>query len=345
MCDRHCRLIAALAGLLAAGWAQAASNRILFLRPASSAALDPSAVQEVVSIYTRDLLLAVEADADAPPVVTAESLGKIVELVRARDLRLAFWYELRPAEHDLVLYAVTSGESGPDIHALKVANVDPPEIYRAIALKVRAVLTGAARLEQHLPTPQLPVAGSPRAPASVKPAAQGASAPVRVRVLAAYRLTLPIDTSLARHGVALEGALPLGKHLEIALGVDVSTQAGVTLSEGSASLFDFPVRVAVRGVLRSGRIEGALGALVGVHVLSVSAVGFDGTRGDALTAAAGLGGELVGRIHASAHVAGELRFQVEAILPPTEFSLHGVKSVETGSVLFGLSAGLSFAAP
>ncbi len=43
MCERDCRLIAAVVGLLTAGWAQAASNRILFLKPASSTALDASA--------------------------------------------------------------------------------------------------------------------------------------------------------------------------------------------------------------------------------------------------------------------------------------------------------------
>ena len=85
--------------------------------------------------------------------------------------------------------------------------------------------------------------------------------------------------------------------------------------------------------------------MVTLHVLSVSAIGFDGTRGDALTVTVGLGGELFGRLRISDHVAVDLRVLAEALVPPTRFLLHGETSVETGKASIGVGSGLVFGIP
>ena len=166
-----------------------------------------------------------------------------------------------------------------------------------------------------------------------------------VSIAVAYRLTLPIDRRLLRHGVVVEASVPFAKHFELSLGIDLTSESVRTLPEGRASLFDLPVRVGVRGVLHGQRLAIGAGPLISLHVLSVSAVGFDSTRGDALAVAAGIGGEVAGRLRLNERFSLELRLLAEAIVPRTKFSLHGATSVETGSALFGLRAGMLFDLP
>ena len=322
--------------------------------------LDENALTDAISIYTRDLRYRVVRGPAAPASLTAEALQPLAALVGPVGARLVLWCRVRPQSNDAVLYAISREASGPVVHALRVVGLDKSELYRALALKVRAVLTGEARLEANDPVPSLsslPVAAPPRAvrppdPAALPQAAAPNIKPVAVRPYRAqalfaigYRLTLPLMTALLRHGVVFEVARPIGAHVEVQLALDIMTRADAAADARFASLFDLPIRVGVRGFLRTRRIEVGIGPVLSLHVLSVTGTREDGSRGEARSLAAGLGAELPLRVRLSDHVGAEARLLAEALVPRTRFLIDGRAVLDSGGVLFGLSAGLVFAAP
>jgi hypothetical protein len=159
-------------------------------------------------------------------------------------------------------------------------------------------------------------------------------------------LVLPSsDTALARQGLAAEIGRPFGHAFELHIGAEMTNEPQKRIAAGAASLLDVPLRLGARALVRVGRVTVGLGPLLSVHLLSVSALGFDGTRGDALTVAAGLGGGLVGRLALTDELGLDLRLIAEAIVPPTTFVLHGSPSVNARGVLLGFRAGLVVAVP
>ena len=333
---RRLRLLLITLSWCVAGQAAAdAPTSIVFLESAQPQ-LDDRALRDAVSIYTRDLGLTLASEGGAPVEITAASLGAVVTSVHASGRRGAFWYRVR-SDGTVVLYAVTSRDH-PSVHALRVAGPATPDLYRALALKLRAVLTNSLGAEPEEPTPP---------PAPPLPAAPPSPRPYRARVLldAAYVLTVPLDAGLIRHGLLVDGALPLGRRWELHLAIEISSPAARTIAAGTASLFDVPLRLGARVFAGRGRLRVGLGPLITLHLLSASATGFDGTTGRRLDAAAGLGGELVGRARIGDHVAALFSFRAEEVLPDWHFTLHGRRALDGGGPIFTIAAGFELAAP
>lgn len=335
---------------------QAAAHTIVFLG-GKAPALDEHQLTEAVAIYTRDLGLELEVREGAPEEVTGDSLGAVIALVRATGVRLAFWYRRDPPDAgDVVLYGIANDGGHQTVHALRVGGASRAEIYRVLAIKVRAVLTGADQYETHEPTPAptlpTPVAAPlpPPAPA-IRPSLDGAPAKTpstayraRARIAVGYVATLPLSR-LIRHGMALDAALLLGRRWELHLGFDVSSSSAAVSSAGSATLFEVPLWLGARVGLHLGRWAFAVGPLLSLHVLSLAATGTDGTRGSTVTAAAGLGGDLVGRLRITDHIGVESRFWAEEVIPDVQALLRGVKTLNAGGPIFGLVAAVSFGVP
>lgn len=350
------RMAVTLSLLLACARTAAAGPRTLVLLHATQPAADDAALAQAVSIYTRDLDYDLQVGGDVAPEITPEGLGRVIAYVRGSGARMAFWTESHRRD-EAVLYAVGIVEGRVAMNALRVVGVVGHELHRALALKVRAVLTGAADEEKNepLPPPKLPPP-PPAAPRVVyvqvpapPPAVMAPPPPpyrARFRLAVDYRATLPVaDLGLVRHGVAVDASLPIGRVVELALGVDVATSPSKQIAAGLASLFDLPLRLSVRARLERSRLRLAGGAVVSLHVLSATAIGFDGTRGDATRVAAGLGGEVVAQARLTEHMALDARVLVEGLVPDEKFQLHGSLAIDAGGALVGLGAGLVFSAP
>ncbi|MCC6994408.1 MAG: hypothetical protein IT370_07250 [Deltaproteobacteria bacterium] len=366
----------ALALLIGSASARAeAAQAILFLggtRPA----LDDARLLDAVAVYTRDLRLEVHRRPGAAPAeVTAQSLGAVVALVRGEQARLAFWYVVRPAG-DTVLYAVGLDGERPLVSALPVAGGPGPELDRALALKLRAILTGAAQDEPRIatpepvavevkpqvsPRPELKPSPSPTPSPSPSPSPTPSPSPVSRGAVpspsplapaggawlgaAGYWLTVPSSGDFVRHGVALEAARRLRGAFEVHAGLEVSTGAELVGATGIGTLSDFPLRVGARVLFRRGRVTVGLGPVAALHVLSASGLAREGGSGEALRFGGGLGGELLARVGLRGHMSADLRVLVERTLPHTRFLIEGAPVLDQGAVLFGVGVGLSFGVP
>jgi hypothetical protein len=338
--------------LLWSAGARASSSTIIFLT-ASPPELDDDALAEAVTIYSRDIGLTLERRGEAPLTVTADSLGSVVALVRRSGVRLAFWYVVRHQANengDVILYAVSAGAERPEVDALRIHGLSGAALYRALGLKVRAILTGAAASEPHepvpspLPPPPLAAPPKPTPPSTVVVSARGPR--LTGHLSTAYRLTMPLDPTLIRHGILFEAALVLYRRFEIFLGTDVSSQPTHTVSAGSATLLDVPLRIGGRVFVSAGRfVRLGVGPAFALHVLSVSGFGADGARGDETRQVAGIGGMVSARFRLSAHLLAEVGFVVEQVLPPARFLLHGVPVLTVEGPLFGLNIGFGYAVP
>ena len=369
------RAAVALALALLIGGASAradAAQAIVFLGGARPA-LDDARLLDAVAVYTRDLRLEVHRRPGAAPgEITAQSLGAVVALVRGERARLAFWYVVRPAG-DTVLYTVGLDGERPLVNALPVAGGPGPELDRALALKLRAILTGAADSEPRLATPDPVVepakpepavtpspspspspSASPSPPPSPSPSPSPSASTPRAGAAGAskswlgaagYWLTVPTSGDFVRHGVALDVARRLRGAFEVHAGLEVSTGAELVGETGIGTLSDLPLRIGARVLFRRSRVAVALGPVASLHVLSASGLAREGGRGEALRFGAGVGGELLGRVGLRGQMAAELRVLVERTLPHTRFLIEGAPLLDQGAVLFGVGVGLSFAVP
>ena len=141
------------------------SRFILFLGAKQDrATLDEAALLDAVAIYTRDLGVTVLRSNDRRRALAeTPALAEVSELLRSRNARLAFWCQARADGRSIEL-VVTDGRRYTIRDAFGQDGPAGSEIYRAIALKVRAALTG----------PEPP---SPTPPASRDSADRGASRP------------------------------------------------------------------------------------------------------------------------------------------------------------------------
>ncbi len=359
--------------LLSASARAEAAQAIVFLGGARPA-LDDARLLDAVAVYTRDLRLEVHRRPGAAPgEVTAQTLGAVVALVRGEQARLAFWYVVRPAG-DTVLYAVGLDGERPLVSALPVAGGPGPELDRALALKLRAILTGAADSEPRIATPEPVVEVGPAVKPEISPrpevtpepspspspspstsavpspspspaAAASSSAGRSWLGAAGYWLTVPASGDFVRHGVALEAARRLRGAFEVHAGLEVSTGAELVGDTGIGTLSDLPVRVGARVLFRRGRVTVGLGPVASLHVLSASGLAREGGEGEALRFGGGLGGELLARVGLRGHMSADLRLLVERTLPHTRFLIQGAPVLDQGAVLFGVGLGLSFGVP
>ena len=338
-----------------------APNVILFLSSLDAPRLDDRAFGEAISIYTRDLGLELRTRRGAPLETTSESLGKAAALVRESGARVGFWYRVRRTgtRGDVVLYALSIEAGHVAVHAMPVEEAEASSLYRVLALKLRAVLTGAADLEPQEPVPPVAVPEAPTPPAEVPavpcpavepptvPAPCPAPAPYQPAFFVAtgYLLTVPLDPSLLRHGALVEVALPFASHWELLWGMALSTLVTRSASVGTATSFDLPLHVGIRFVLRRGPLSLGLAPIVALHLFSADGYGADGSHGSAHLAGLGLGAQVSARVRLSDHFELELRLGGEQVVPQSHLVLHGVPVLDVGGTGFTLGAGVRFAGP
>ncbi len=253
---------------------------VLWLGPFASGALDDAALLEAVSVYTRDLSLETRTATDvSPPTPAARAAGVDAAAgasIRAHGARLGFWCEPAPDARTTALIIV-DGEGRLEVRVVDSAGLDGPELYRAIALKLRAVLAATIGPEVAAIPGAAPRASSSSSSSSPAPAAAVAppagaagpgdaaarggagavvvtaappvpSRPARFFAALGYRVSTPLGAGSIQQGAAAEGGAHLGRAVELALGAALETRATASSGAGTVSLFDLPIEVEARWI-------------------------------------------------------------------------------------------------
>jgi hypothetical protein len=347
---------------------------VLWLGPFEAGALDGAALLEAVSVYTRDLSLETRTATDVPPPTPAARDAGVDAAagaaLRAHGARLGFWCEPAPDARTTALIIV-DGEGRLAVRVVDSAGLDRPELHRAIALKLRAVLAatigpeaaaisgGAPRAPPSSPAPAVVV---PPASAAVRTdsAASGSAGAVVVatappfsrgpsRFFAAigYRVSTPLGSGAIQQGAAAEAGARLGSALELATGAAIETRATGSSGAEGVSLFDLPIELEARWV-RRGRHPSRLsslswggGAFAAVHLTWATATAALGARQTSFDLGGGIGVAALVRGALGGGVAGEARLYAELPLPSTTYWVAGVPVLDRGARV-GLGLALVF---
>ena len=344
----------------------------LFLGHADKAVVDEPLLLDAVAIYTRDLGIALlQAPGKQPATVSPAAIDEVAARLRARGARLAFWCQLAPGGRQVELVTVDTRRS------LTRASFDPDassksDLYRSIALRLRAILVGAepdetapnaaapppnAATSVTTPGPRpAEVAKAMVAPRQApppradRPADGGPPARQPERGWATnewphlfagvgYALSYPTGTSAgaaARHALALDVMVATPGHLEWDFGTDLAPASDRTFAMATLSVLDVPLRFGGRWLHRAGPVTLATGPFVGLHWLSANASA--GAQTDHRTALGAAGGaELLARGASFAGFAPQLRLWAEVNVPRTRFTIQGVPNYDAGTLRLGLN--------
>ena len=346
---------------------------VLWLGPFDGSALDGAALLEAVSVYTRDLSLETRTATDVPlPTPAARDAGVDAAAgaaIRAHGARLGFWCEPAPDARTTALIIV-DGEGRLEVRVVDSVGLDGPELHRAIALKLRAVLAATIGPEAAAsPGEARRAASSSGAPVVTVPPSAGATAPADVgarggagvvavaavppaargqgRFFAAlgYRVSTSLASGAVQQGVAAEVGAHLGRAAELALGAALETRASGSASAGTVSLFDLPIDVEARWVRRGpGRLSWGGGAFAAVHLAWATATAPTGAQQTSFDVAGGVGLAALVRGALGRGIAGEARLYTELPLPRTTYWVQGTPVLDRGARV-GLGLSLVFPSP
>lgn len=340
------------------------------------AAVDERQLLDAVAIYTRDLGVALlQSPGKQPQSLSPGALDDVAALLRARGARLGFWCQSAPGGRQIELVTVDPRRS-VGRYAFDPDNATRSDLYRSIALRLRAILVGVepgeagpsgTALSPSSATPAAPVTPPPVHPAQPAEAAvtrpapppQEDQSPPERRVPArppglngssdewprmffgvGYALSYPLGTSAGaaspRHALALDVMVATHGHLEWDFGTDLAPSSDRTSAVASISVMDIPLRLGGRWVHQQGPVTVAAGPFVGVHWLSATASAPMQT--DQRTAFGGAGGvDLVARGPGFAGFAAQVRVWGEVNVPRTRFTIQGVPNYDVGTLRLGLN--------
>jgi hypothetical protein len=317
-----------------------------------AAAIDARALLDAVAVYTRDLGVSVRVAGEAA-VVPADvpAAGRAAATLRAQGARLGFWCEMRP-DGEIAVLTVVAPDGHLELHLVERTGAHEAELYRAIGLKLRSVLTGTATPEPP-PPPRVPPTPTPTpatTDAGIRAAPAAAPPSRRLFLSAGYDLSAPFDSISPRHALALDGTLALESPFELHAGTALAprlerTVAGApATTTDTASIFDWPIMAGARVVRRGARFSFGAGAFAALHLLWASATATGGATDSSFAAAAGAGAEVLARMRLTGALAGELRLYAEVPVPATHYSLQQVEVASFGARA-GVGLGLVFPAP
>ena len=351
---------------------------VLWLGSFEAGALDGAALLEAVSVYTRDLSLETRTATDVPPPTSAAREAGIDAAagvaIRAHGARLGFWCE-PAADGKTTTLIIVDGEGRLEVRLVDSAGLDGPERYRAIALKLRAVLAATIGPEAAATpgaTPRAassapvvivspPAGAAPAAADSVAAGGAGAEVvatalpgtPASGRFFAAlgYRVSTPFGSGSIQQGAAAEAGARLGRAAELVLGLALETRMTSGTGAGTVSLFDLPIAVEARWVRRGSRssrssrlsrLSWGGGAFAAVHLLWATATDPTGAQQASFDLGGGAGVAALVRGSLGRGVAGEARLYAELPFPRTTYWVQGAPVLDLGA---RLGLGLAFVFP
>jgi hypothetical protein len=350
---------------------------LLYLVPTRPNGLDPRALVGTVALYTKDLHLSVQTTPDDVTAPTPADIDRLAALVQARGASLAVWCAPADDGRTIKLFSVDArGTLGKGV--ANVAGLHGPDVNRAIALTVRALLAPpgttngppaespgpkdagppgdgqAGRRAPPAPPTAVPPAPPPQPALSPRASevAAGAAAPVPATAIewgavVEYCVAWPTQAAGPHQALALQAIADLGarRSFEVVVGLELAQPVRQSTAAGSGSLFDLPLRLGGRLMRDGERSRTGIGAFGTVHLLSASATSTSGPTVDSLTAAGGAGLEVLLRARAVWRLSWEARLWAERWIPRTWFMQDQQVAVETGGYALGLALGAAFSRP
>ncbi|HXT96062.1 MAG TPA: hypothetical protein VN853_07155 [Polyangia bacterium] len=343
---------------------------VLWLGPFDAGGIDGRALLEAVAVYTRDLNLETRtATGVAPPAAAARAAGRdpaAGAAIRAQGARLGFWCE-PAADGQTTSLIIVDGDGRLELRVVEGAGPGP-ELYRAIALKLRALLAASIGPEAppapveapSLPPPPLGTPPVPPTPAPPPTAPPNAAATVSATIVAppppaadsgrffaalGYRISAPLGSGSLQQGATGEAGLRLGRAAELALGLAVETHATDTATIGTVSVFDLPIDVAARFVHRGRRVSWGGGGFLAAHLLWATANGFEGSRQTVFDVGSSVGVAALARGALGSGLRAEARLYVELPVPPTYYWIGPKSQILEVGPRVGLGLALVFPSP
>jgi hypothetical protein len=359
------------AGAPPASGAASGAPVLLWLGPFDTGALDSAALLEAVSVYTRDLSLETRMATEIPPPSpAARAAGRDAAAgaaLRAHGARLGFWCEPAPDAKTTALITIDV-DGRLEVRVVDGAALGGPELYRAIALKLRAMLAATIGPEAvavpGAPAAPPPPTTSPAAPpppsvSLTSPTAPVAATPPTATVVAVapppardnrrffsalgYRISTPFGSGSFQQGITAEAGARLGRAGELALGLAVETRAADSAVIGSVSVFDLPLAAEARWVRRGRRLSWGGGGFLAAHLLWSTADSAGGARQTSFDLGGGVGVEALARGALGGGVAAEARLYAELPVPRTRYLVGDTPVLALGP-RFGVGVALVFSA-
>jgi hypothetical protein len=356
------------------------AQTFVFLGHSQKTTIDERLLMDAVAIYTRDLGIALVQSPDRQPVqLTAPAIDDLVALLRTRGARLGFWCQATPNGHQVELVTIDARKNvGHAFFDLDLSSKS--DVYRAIALKLRAALVGNEGAEPSAgQTASAPLAMAPAtAPAPVSapvgpkaavasPSASGparsrasdsaavagngpprgeaqAASPLASRIFfgGGYALSFPID---AAGGPSARNGLAL--HVIAPVGPSFEWDLGTDLAstadttKGGATVSVLDIPLRVEGRLLRNLGIISMGAGVFAGVHWLSAdASATGVTDHESALMATTGLELLARGPSYHHLAVELRGWIEVNVPETRFTVQGAPVFDAGPLRLGLNLGI-----
>jgi hypothetical protein len=259
----------------------------------AAAPLDAERLADALRAYLDDFAIDVRTAPAAPPGDLRAELAATAEIgANARAWAVVRLDDQTPGNAEIEL---VDRETAKSLVTIVPRPRRDEDLYRAVALKVQALLR--ATLAEPTDTPPT------RPPALARLAAATASSPAwgrhRIALETAFAWTALPSQSLAQKGVDVSASHRLGGHLEVALGAEALSALRAQRGATSAVVNRVPIDVSLRLCASGAHWDGEAGLIAEVSVVSIE------TSSPTLAVRSGwagvpaVGGQLGGRLRLS----------------------------------------------
>jgi hypothetical protein len=319
---------------------------------------------DALRIYTRDLGRTVRLGGRAPTTLAPDELVHIAEA--AGDAEVVVWMgdhqQASSARH--VAFALRL--STMELRETAIEADDPPQAARALALKVRALLTSRNEAWTVTPPPPSPTPSPSPEPVVMTPSPSPQPEAWRPKLLltppppspapqsrrrtwleatVVYGALVPTNTDWVRHGLTVRLALPVWR-LAVFVDAAFTSAPTVTLRQSTVTARVWPVGGGLQFILERPKWRISGGPRVSLQIVDADARDpTTGQIGSARRYSEGLGVLTEGVWKFSRHVAALASITAEVLVPRLELTAGGSTATDLGWVQFGFNAGLLISIP
>jgi hypothetical protein len=300
----------------------------------AAAPLDAERLADALRTYLDDFAIDVRTAPAAPPGDLRAELAATAEIgANARAWAVVRLDDQTPGNAEIEL---VDRETAKSLVTIVPRPRRDEDLYRAVALKVQALLR--ATLAEPTDTPTRP-------PALARLSAAPASSPAwglhRLALETAFAWTAL--RGLSQQGVAVSASHRLGDHVEVALGAEALSALRAQSGSTSAVVNRVPVDVSARLCARGARWDGAAGVVAEASVVSIE------TSSPTLAVRSGwslvpaVGGQVGGRLRLSNPAWLFVRASALGILADIHYTAQGQPLLALAGAEVGIEVGVGLA--
>jgi hypothetical protein len=302
----------------------------------AAAPLDAERLADALRAYLDDFAIDVRTAPAAPPGDLRAELSATAEIgANARAWAVVRLDDQTPGNAEIEL---VDRETAKSLVTIVPRPRRDEDLYRAVALKVQALLR--ATLAEPTDTPTRP-------PALARLAATPASSPAwgrqRLAFETAFAWSALPGRGLSQQGVAVSASHRLGGHVEVALGAEALSALRAQSGSTSAVVNRVPIDVSARLCARGARWDGAAGVVAETSVVSIE------TSSPSLAVRSGwslvpaVGGQVGGRLRVSALAWVFVRASALGIVADLHYTAQGQPLLALAGAEVGIEAGVGLA--